>query len=378
MERRDFLRRGALTGLLAGAVVPAADPLAALSLAPRPRRLANGDIRLSSNENPLGISPAARQAVVDAITVANRYPRDQREALVARLAAAHEVAPDQIVMGVGSSEVLQMAIQAYAGPRTRLVLADPTYEDAVTYQHTHAYEMVKVPLNASYEHDLGRMREAVGDDGRPAVVYICNPNNPTGGTTPSAAVDAWIGEARENVFFIVDEAYTEYVDDPAYHTALPWVASKPNVLVVKTFSKVYGMAGLRLGYGISHQSAAVRLNDFVAKNNTNQLALAAAEASLGDEALIQKSIQVNREAKRITIDVLDELGLEHLPTQTNFIMHRISGDLEQYRRRMADAGLRVGRAFPPMLEWNRLSFGLPEDMERFADTLRGFRQKGWV
>ncbi|NNF29455.1 MAG: aminotransferase class I/II-fold pyridoxal phosphate-dependent enzyme [Gemmatimonadetes bacterium] len=378
MERRDFIRRGALTGLLAGAVGPAADPLAALSLGPSPRRLANGDIRLSSNENPLGISPAARQAVVDAITVANRYPRDQRAALVERLAAAYEVAPDQIVMGVGSSEVLQMAVQAFAGPRTRLVLADPTYEDAVAYQRTHAYEMVKVPLNASYEHDLMRMREAVGDDGRPAVVYICNPNNPTGGTTPSAQVDEWIGEARENVFFIVDEAYTEYVDDPAYHTALPWVANKPNVLVVKTFSKVYGMAGLRLGYGIAHRAAAARLTDFVAKNNTNQLALAAAEASLGDEALIRKSVEVNREAKAITVQVLDELGLEHLPTQTNFIMHRISGDLEQYRQRMADTGLRVGRAFPPMLDWNRLSFGLPEDMERFAETLRDFRQRGWV
>ena len=377
MERRDFIRRGALTGLLAGAVGPA-DPLAALSLAPSPRRLANGDIRLSSNENPLGISDAARQAVVDAVTVANRYPRSQRDALVERLAAAYDVAPNQIVMGVGSSEILQMAIQAYAGPRTRLVLADPTYEDAITYQRTDAYEMVKVPLNASYEHDLARMREVVGTDGRPAVVYICNPNNPTGGITPSAAVDDWIREARENVFFIVDEAYTEYVDDPAFHTALPWVATKPNVLVVKTFSKVYGMAGLRLGYGIAHAAAASRLADFVAKNNTNQLALAAAEASLGDEELIRKSIQVNREAKRITVEVLDELGLEHLPTQTNFIMHRISGDLEEYRQRMAAEGLLVGRAFPPMLDWNRLSFSLPEDMERFADTLRGFRQKGWV
>ncbi|MDH3223128.1 MAG: aminotransferase class I/II-fold pyridoxal phosphate-dependent enzyme [Gemmatimonadota bacterium] len=378
MQRRDFIRRGTLTGLLAGAVGPAAQPLAALSLGPSPRRLANGDIRLSSNENPLGISEAARQAVVEAITVANRYPRDQQDALVSRLAAAYGVGSNQIVMGVGSSEVLQMAIQAFAGPRTRLVLADPTYEDAITYQRPHPYEMLKVPLDSAYAHDLGRMREAVGSDGRPAVVYICNPNNPTGGITPSAAVDEWIREARENVFFIIDEAYIEYVDDPAYHTALPWVAEKPNVLVVKTFSKVYGMAGLRLGYGIAHPATASRLADFVAKNNTNQLALAAAEASFGDEALIQKSVQVNRAAKATTHGVLDELGLEYLPTQTNFIMHRIAGDLGQYRNRMAEAGLLVGRPFPPMLEWNRVSFGLPEDMGRFAETLRDFRKKGWV
>ncbi len=378
MQRRDFIRRGTLTGLLAGAVGPAARPLAALSSGPAPRRLANGDIRLSSNENPLGISEAARQAVIEAITVANRYPRDQQDALVGQLAAAYGVAPAQIVMGVGSSEVLQMAIQAFAGPRTRLVLADPTYEDAITYQRTHPYEMLKVPLDSDHAHDLGRMREAVGSDGRPAVVYICNPNNPTGGITPSSAVDDWIREARENVFFIVDEAYIEYVDDPAYHTALPWVADRPNVLVVKTFSKVYGMAGLRLGYGIAHPATAARLADFVAKNNTNQLALAAAGACFGDEALIRKSVQVNQDAKAATQGVLDELGLEYLPTQTNFIMHRISGDLGQYRNRMAEAGLLVGRPFPPMLEWNRVSFGLPEDMDRFAETLREFRQKGWV
>lgn len=377
MRRRDFIRTGTVTGLLAGAFGSEAHGLSALSTG-SPRRLPNGDVRLSSNENPLGISEAARDAVIDAISVANRYPGDQQRALVARLAEAYGVGQDQVVMGVGSSEVLQMAIQAFGGPRATLVLADPTYEDAVTYQRTQAYEMVKVPLDGAFEHDLGRMRDAVGSSGRPAVVYLCNPNNPTGGVTPSRDIDAWIEEAPENVFFIVDEAYIEYVDDNRFHTALPWIESRPNVLVVRTFSKIYGMAGLRLGYGLAHPHAAARLSDFVAKNNTNQLALAAAMASFGDEALIQKSIRVNDEAKTMVTGVLDELGLEHLPTQANFLMHRIPGDLGTYRGRMAEAGFLVGRPFPPMTEWNRLSFGLPEDMGRFADTLRGFRGKGWV
>ena len=204
------------------------------------------------------------------------------------------------------------------------------------------------------------------------------PTTPTGGVTPSADVDAWIADAPEDVFFIIDEAYVEYVDDPRYHSALPWIGDKPNVLVVRTFSKIYGMAGLRLGYGISHPRASARLADFVAKNNTNQLALAAAEASFQDQALIRESVRVNTEAKAITTSTLDELGLEYLPTQTNFLMHRIPGDLGTYRNRMAEAGFLVGRPFPPMTEWNRLSFGLPEDMGRFSETLRSFRQKGWV
>ena len=377
MHRRDFIRAGSLTGIFAGALGAGADPLAAF-LAESPRRMANGDVRLSSNENPLGISERAKEAVIGAISVANRYPRSQRDALVAQLAEAYGVGSDQIVMGVGSSEVLQMAIQAFGGPRTTLVLADPTYEDAITYQQTHSYDMVKVPLTARYEHDLGRMREEVERRRRPAVVYVCNPNNPTGGVTPSADVDAWIADAPEDVFFIIDEAYVEYVDDPRYHSALPWISDKPNVLVVRTFSKIYGMAGLRLGYGISHPRASARLADFVAKNNTNQLALAAAEASFQDQALIRESVRVNTEAKAITTSTLDELGLEYLPTQTNFLMHRIPGDLGTYRNRMAEAGFLVGRPFPPMTEWNRLSFGLPEDMGRFSETLRSFRQKGWV
>ena len=138
------------------------------------------------------------------------------------------------------------------------------------------------------------------------------------------------------------------------------------------------MAGLRLGYGLAHKDTAARLSDFVAKNNTNQLALAAATACFRDEEMIRRSREVNKEARIMVETTLDELGLEYLPTQTNFIMHRIKGDLETYRNRMAEEGFLVGRPFPPMTDYNRLSFGLPEDMERFVDTLRGFRSRGWV
>ena len=150
------------------------------------------------------------------------------------------------------------------------------------------------------------------------------------------------------------------------------------MVVVRTFSKIYGLAGLRLGYGIAHPDTAARLSDFASRNNVNQLAIAAADASFRDEGLMTKSREVNRQSRDMVEATLDELGLDRMPTQANFLMHRINGDLATYRNRMADVGFLVGRDFPPKLDWNRLSFGLPEDMGRFCDTLRDFRKKGWI
>jgi histidinol-phosphate aminotransferase len=183
-------------------------------------------------------------------------------------------------------------------------------------------------------------------------------------------VDAWIADAPETTLFLIDEAYFEYVDHPGYRSALSWVHERPNVVVTRTFSKIFGMAGMRLGYGVAHPDTAARLREFISANNTNVLACAAALASLADEGLMARSVAVNSEAKAVATATLDELGLEHIPTQTNFLMHRIHGELPAYIARMREAGIRVGRAFPPMLQWNRVSFGLPDEMERWAEVLR--------
>lgn len=379
MRRRDFIGTGAMAGVAVGAGAIWADGgrLAAVA-GGRGRPTADGRVRLSSNENPLGISQAAREALVETVVLANRYPAEQHGELAARLAAAHDVSAKQVVLGTGSAEVLQMAVQAYAAPRAKLVMAAPAYEAVVDFQRTEAYELVKVPLTSGHEHDLDRMREVAEGSGRPALVYLCNPNNPTATITSSAAIDAWVADAPEHIFFLADEAYIEYVEDDRMWSSLPWIGRKRNVLVVRTFSKIYGLAGLRIGYGIAHPDTAARLSDFASRNNINQLAIAAAGASFRDEALLTRSRAANRESREMVQVTLDELGLEHMPTQTNFLMHRINGELANYRGRMAEAGFLVGRDFPPMLDWNRLSLGLPEDMGRFCDTLRGFRRKGWI
>ena len=378
MERRGFLRTSfAVAAGLAPAVTLGIPVRRAGSRSPAPWARPKSPIRLSANENPLGLSDAARRAIADGLDQANRYPGEWRTQLVAALAAKHQVKPEQIVLGNGSTEVLQMLVQA-GGPDVTVIVADPTFEDVPRYAERIGVKVEKVPLAAGYRHDLGRMEEIAERATGPVLVYVCNPNNPTGTITPSADVDRWIASAPDRVTFAVDEAYFEFAEDQAYWTAQKWIETHPNVVVVRTFSKIYAMAGMRLGYGIAHPAGAERLQRYAAGNNANQLALAAGLASLGDDAFAQKSLEVNRQGKQILTRCLEDLGLEYLPSQTNFMMHRIQGDLKDYNARMKERGLIVGRPFPPMVTYSRVSIGLPEEMRLLTEALRSFRQQGWV
>lgn len=384
MRRRAFLRSGlaATAAAAAGTLIPGPGRAEPGWTGPGglpdvgTRRLPDGVLRLNSNENALGPPPAAHRAIIDGIRESNRYTHPVVAEFRPVLAAHHGVDESSVVLGNGSTEILRMAAQAMVPDGGRVVVADPTFEHVEGYAVPFGLDVVKVPLAADLAHDLGRMRDAVGRSG-PALVYICNPNNPTGTITPCAEVEEWIEGERDEVIFLVDEAYFEYVDHPTYRTALPLALRRPNTLVARTFSKIYGLAGLRIGYALAHPELARRIAAFTGFSNMNQMALRAARACLDDNDWKRRSLAANEEARRITYGVLDELGLERLPSHTNFVMHRVP-DLQDYIRRMADRGVRVGRPFPPMTEYNRLSFGLPEEMDRFAESLRQARQEGWV
>lgn len=382
MDRRGFLKAGAFAGIASAGTASQLSAAASSSgfgwLSSRPNLRADGTLRLSANENPLGISPGAREALIKAITDANRYPGFRKEELISRLAARYDLRPENVYLGAGSTEILQMAVQALAASGRPLIVAEPTFEDVPGYRRPFPYRFVTVPLDFRYAHDLERMRDEVEKSNRPSVVYICNPNNPTGSITPSAEVDAWIQDAPESVFFIIDEAYYELVDDPSYWSALGWVERRRNVLVARTFSKIFGMAGLRIGYGLAHEDTVARFKEFQSNNSTTQLSLAAALASLDDEEFVAKSLESNLAARAVVHQTLDELRLGYLPSHTNFIMHEIQGDLREYIARFQEQGISVGRPFPPMLGYNRLSLGTEEEMERWADTLRSFRARGWT
>lgn len=271
-----------------------------------------------------------------------------------------------------------MMVQATAIVGGTIVLPDPTFEDVEGYAAPFQAAIATVPLNARFAHDIERMRDRADRAAKPVLAYVCNPNNPTGTLTSCREIDEWIAARPDGVTFLVDEAYFEYVDDSAYWSTVKWVKERTNVVVVRTFSKVYGMAGLRLGYGIAHPDTAERLRAFISHNNANQLALVAALASLRDSHLVRRGREANAAGMRILHECLEDLGLEYLPSHTNFVMHRINGELATYIKRMRDHGVRVGRPFPPLLSYNRLSIGTPEEMGRFAEVLQGFRARGWV
>lgn len=375
MQRRAFLRGG-----VAALAVPGTLSLPGWLDAPRPRvrhaPSAARPVRLSANENPLGIPESARRAILASLGDANRYPRNIGD-LTAAIASRHHLRTENLVLGNGSTEVLQMVVQSLVRPGGALVLPDPTFEHVAEYAAPLPWRVVKVPLAADFSHDLDAMqRAAAGAD--PMLVYICNPNNPTGTVTSSAAVERWITTAPAAVHFLVDEAYFDFVTAPGYRTMIPLVHDHPNVVVTRTFSKIYGLAGLRLGYGVAHPRTVQRLAAFQENTNINHCAAVAALASLGDTSFLDESLRSNEKARAVAYRVLAELELEYLPSQTNFLMHRIAGNLGDYIQRMWNAGIQVGRPFPPLLSYNRVSLGTPDEMGLWAETLHDFRKRGWV
>lgn len=370
MRRRSFLK----SGILAGAAVWEWTASAPAAEAAAPGRT----LRLNANENPRGVPPAAREAVRRAIETAGRYPFQQADAMAEALARKHRAQPEQVALGNGSSEILQMTVQALCPPGGRVVMAEPTFESAADCAAAAGLETVRVPLRPDHSHDLPRMREAAEASPKGTLVYICNPNNPTATLTPAPQIEEWLKEAPAETAFLVDEAYFDYVGEERAWSAAEHALRRPNLVVTRTFSKVYGMAGLRLGYGLAHEETAKKLRAFASDINTNALALAAGLAALGQSHFRSESVQLNAKAKQITTDALRQLGLQWIPSHTNFLMHEIRGDLKTHIERMKEAGILVGRPFPPLLDHCRVSIGLPKEMERFGETLGKFRKKGWV
>lgn len=370
MRRRTFLGSAAAAGLAAVSGLPV--PLANSPSDQQP-------LKLSSNENHLGLSPLARKAVEGGISSAFRYPFDVADELVSQLAEFHRIPPESILLGNGSGEILQMAMQAFANriapPLTALVMADPTFEAMPRYAEPFFVDIQKIPLAPDFSHDLEAMKETSRQ--APSMIYICNPNNPTGTLTPSGEIERWLDQDPHSVF-LIDEAYFHYVEDSSYYSFIQQASERQNLIVARTFSKVYAMAGMRLGYSVSHSELRDKMAAYLSDANTNRLALYAGGASLKDDAFLRRSRNANQAAKRILLEKLDALGIEHLPSHTNFVMFKLKGEIEPFRERMKEAGILVGRPFPPMTGYCRVSLGLPNEMEHFVGVLEDFRDREFI
>lgn len=389
MRRRAFLRQTLAAGVGAGmagagapalgSVLPASPWRGSEAEAVGLQEGGRGDLRLTSNENPLGPSPGALEALLEAAQRSHRYGFDEASRFRAAVGAHEGLDADHVVPGYGSTEVLRMAVQEMARSGGGVVTAHPTFGDAATYAERSGIPVREVPLRNDWAHDLEAMRRtAEGADG-PVLIYVCNPNNPTGTLTPSRELAEWLEEADDDVLFVVDEAYHEYVDDPDYESAVRRVSRRDNVLVARTFSKIYGLAGLRVGYGLAHPDLAARLRRQATQYNADGPSLRAAMGALEDADFVGESRRANRRGLAVLDDVLEELGLARLPAHGNFAMYEVGVDVDGFIERMRDEeGIGVGRPFPPLLDHNRVTIGRPEDMERFAAALRRFRDEGWI
>jgi histidinol-phosphate aminotransferase len=300
---------------------------------------------------------------------AGRYPDEQEEALAKDLAALHGVSVEEILLGIGSSDILRLACSAFLGPGRTAVTADPSFEIVALHGTAFGATIRRVPLTATYAHDLEKM----GDG---ALVYVCNPNNPTATITPKAALRAFLAAVPESTIVIVDEAYHHYATSNDYESVIPLVASHPNLLVARTFSKVYALAGLRLGYAVAQKALIETLGRQQQFNVSNIMALAAARASVADAAHVNATRKKNSDTRAWVTKELDGMGLRYLPSEANFMMIDIGTDIGPLRQAMRERTIAVGRRFPAMPNHLRITIGTPEEMKRFMTALRDVMGKG--
>ena len=334
----------------------------------RPGNTPADAVLLNSNENPYGPAASALDAITKSERVAARYPDAAEARLTEAIARLHGVAADRVVLGCGSGEVLQMADMAFLGPGKKVVVAEPTFEAVLGYARVTKAEPVKVPLTADFRHDLPRMAAAC--DAGTGLVYVCNPNNPTGTIVTKDELAFFLERVPRTVSILVDEAYHHFVDDPHYASAFEWIDKAPNVVVVRTFSKVYGMAGMRLGYAVSSKENAEALRAHAAWSNANAAVLAAALASLAESDHVPRQRSINRETRDWLCRELERDGRRYIPSHANFLMVDVGGDVQPLIDSFRERRILVGRKFPSLPNWLRVSMGTKPEMQAFVDGLR--------
>ena len=347
-------------------------------------------VRLSSNENPYGPSPMALRAMTEAFDLAWRYPDEHAEMLVDSLAKLNGVSSDQILLGDGSGEILKVCASAFTGPMTndrrpvelarptrgpaltflpgrgKMIVADPTFEAILNHARINRAEVVKVPLTKTYAHDLAKMSVAA----RQGLIYICNPNNPTASITPKKELRAFINKTPVSTMLLVDEAYHHYADGPDYESVIPMVKNHPNLIVARTFSKIYGMAGLRLGYCVAQPETIKRMRPHQTWDSVNIMALAAAIASLNDPEQVPNGRRLNAQTKRFVLDEIGKLGYTSIPSQANFVMIDAKRPVQPLIKALRERNVQVGRLFPALPTHLRVTIGKQAEMETFMTAFR--------
>jgi histidinol-phosphate aminotransferase len=325
-----------------------------------------GTAMLMRNENPYGPSPAALKAIADHAAHGCYYANDAERALATAIAARHGLTPAHILIGAGSNEVLNCATMAL-GSGGHILASDLTFDPPLRYAETKGIEVKRIALKADLSQDLDRLAASVTPETR--AVHLCNPNNPTGRLIPAADVRTLAAALPAHVSLILDEAYNELTPDPAANTLVDRVKAGDNIVIARTFSKIYGLAGLRIGYAIARPDLIAKLKPWSMSVGNSTAGLAAALATWDDADFLAFSRTRIIEARRILAEAATRAGLETLPSATNFVYVKVP-DADRLQKAMEARNILIRGSYGPRwTEWSRVSCGKLEDVARYADAL---------
>ena len=363
-ERRTWLKTVGMTGgfaLLSG--------LDSFALEPGPSLEYTSPLaRLNANENPYGPSKEVRKVITDNFNLGCRYPFRTLASLVEKIAEKEEVPINHIVVTGGSTEGLKAAGLAYGGFGSgEIIAADPTFQAMLRYAEHFGSKVHRVPVNSDKGHDLNAMSNQVNPNTK--LIFICNPNNPTGTLLDKHQLKEFCLAHEQEAMIFSDEAYYDFIMEPDYPSMVELVKEGKNIIVSKTFSKVYGLAGLRIGYLVARPDIATKLKASVMAN-TNTLAIEAAKAALLDDSFYKFSLLYNQKAKDFIYETLDALQLEYIPSHTNFVFFKTGRPINDMISAMLKENVLIGRPFPPFDQWARISTGKMEDMKHFGTALK--------
>jgi histidinol-phosphate aminotransferase len=325
-----------------------------------------GIIKLASNESPLGVSPLAQRAIRNSLEGLSRYPDGNGFELKRALSRHLGVEPDTIVLGNGSNDVLELAARAFLTPQTSAVYSQHAFAVYPLAVQAVGATGIEVPAR-EFAHDLDAMRRAVRSDTR--LVFIANPNNPTGTYASPAEVETFLAAMPSHVVVVLDEAYHEYLVNPVRAGSIGWLRRFPNLIVTRTFSKIYGLAGLRVGYAVASTGIADLMNRVRQPFNVNSMALAAAAAALDDLEFVERSFEVNQAGMTVVTLGLARLGLQHIPSYGNFVTFRAPNAGAVFQRLLALGVIVRPVASYGMPEHLRVTIGTEAENTRFLESL---------
>lgn len=325
--------------------------------------------RLFANENPFGPSDKAKKAIEEALATSYQYPFMYTKELAAKIAAYEGVGEENVLMGAGSSPLLLAAAMLYSKPGANIISGETTYEDLPSRAIQFGAKWVKVPLTKAYKLDLDAMEKAIDD--HTTLMYLCNPNNPTGTVVEAQQLKDFCERVSKKVTIFIDEAYIDYLDNPKDISLIGAVRKNQNVIVARTFSKLYGFAGLRIGYAISTKENIDRLTKYTeAGNSISATTVQAALAAYNDTGFLQTAFQKTVASKNFLYEVLKKEGYEYVPSATNFVMFPLKMSGEKFVGEMMKRGVGIRNWKMAGKEWCRISIGRMDEMQAFADAFK--------